>query len=99
MLSGNNSRKNKGLSAFSVSAAAKSFQPCLTLCDTTELAHQAPLSIGFSRKEYRSGLPCPPPGDLPDTGIEPASLMSPTLAGGFFTSSATWEALLVFLEV
>ena len=99
MLSGNNSRKNKGLSASSVSAAAKSFQPCLTLCDTTELAHQAPLSIGFSRKEYRSGLPCPPPGDLPDTGIEPASLMSPTLAGGFFTSSATWEALLVFLEV
>ena len=99
MLNGNNSRKNKGLSASSVSANAKSFQPCLTLCDPIELAHQAPLSIGFSRKEYRSALPCPPPGDLPDRGIEPASLMSPTLAGGFFTSSATWEALLVFLQV
>ena len=38
---------------------------------------QAPLSMGFSRQEYWSGLPCPPPGDLPDPGIEPMSLMSP----------------------
>ena len=37
------------------------------------VAHQAPLSIGFSRQESWSGLPCPPPGDLPDPGIEPAS--------------------------
>ena len=44
----------------------------------------------FSRKEYWSGLPCPPPGDLPDSGIEPASLRSPALAGGFFTTRATW---------
>ena len=36
-------------------------------------------------------MPCPPPGDLPNTGTEPTSLMSPALAGGFFTSSATWE--------
>ena len=50
---------------------------------------QAPLSMGFSRHEYWSGLPCPPPGDLPDPGMEPAPLMSPALAGGFFTS-ATW---------
>ena len=54
--------------------------------------HQAPLSMGFSRQEYWSGLPFPPPGDLPDPGIEPRSLMSPALAGGFFTTSATWEA-------
>ena len=40
---------------------------------------QAPLSMGFSRQEYWSGLPCPPPGDLPDPGIEPASLASPAL--------------------
>ena len=46
----------------------------------------------FSRQEYWSGLPCPPPGDLPHPGIEPASLMSPTLAGRFFTTNATWEA-------
>ena len=56
------------------------------------VAHEAPLSMGFSRQEYWSGLPCPPPGDLPDPGIEPTSLMSPALAGGFFTSSVTWEA-------
>ena len=56
------------------------------------VAHQAPLFMGFSRQEYWSGLPCPPPGDLPDPGIEPASLMSPALAGRFFTTIATWEA-------
>ena len=47
------------------------------------VAHQAPLSIGFSRQEYWSGLPCPPPGDLPDPGNEPVSFMFPELAGGF----------------
>ena len=55
-------------------------------------ACQASLSIGFSRQEYWSGLPCLPSRDLPNAGIEPASLTSPALAGGFFTSSATWEA-------
>ena len=53
------------------------------------VAHQVPLSMGFSRQEYWSGLPCPPPGDLPDPGIEPTSLMFPALAGRFFTTSAT----------
>ena len=62
------------------------------------VARQAPLSMGFSRQEYWIGLPCPPPGDLPDPGIELASLMSPTLSGGFFTTSATWEALDYKLE-
>ena len=55
-------------------------------------AHQAPLSTGHSRQEYWSGLPCPPPGHLPDPGIEPTSITSPTVAGGFFTTRATWEA-------
>ena len=60
------------------------------------VAHQAPL-LGFSREEYWSGLPHPPPGgsswsgDLPDPGIESTSLMSPILAGIFFTTSSTWE--------
>ena len=53
------------------------------------VAHQTLLSVGFSKQEYWSGLPFPPPGDLPDPGIEPES---PVLAGGFFTTSATWEA-------
>ena len=55
-------------------------------------ALQAPLSM---RQEYWRGSPCPPPGDLPNQGIEPASLTSPTSAGGFSTTSATWEALLI----
>ena len=53
---------------------------------------QAPLSMGFSRQEYWSGLPRPPPGDIPNPGIEPMSLMSPVLAGEFFTTRSTWEA-------
>ena len=56
------------------------------------VAHQAPPSMGFSRQEYWSGLRCPPPGDLPKPGIEPTTLISPALAGMFFTTSATWEA-------
>ena len=58
------------------------------------VAHQAPLSMAFSRQEYWSGLPCPPPGDLPDPGIKPMSPVSPALAGGFFTTGATWEGQL-----
>ena len=49
------------------------------------VAHQASLSMGFSRQEYWSGLPCPPPGTLPDPGNKLASLESPALAGRFFT--------------
>ena len=56
------------------------------------VARQAPLSMGFCRHEYWSGLPCPPPKDLPNPGIELTSLASPALADGFFTTSATWEA-------
>ena len=48
-------------------------------------ACQAPLSMGFPRQEYWSGLPFPPPGELPDPGIEPAVPVSPALTGGFFT--------------
>ena len=53
------------------------------------VAHKAPLSLGFSRQEYWSELLCPSPGDLPYPGVEPLSLMSPALAGRFFTSSTT----------
>ena len=67
------------------------------------VACQAPLSMGFSRQEYWNGLPCPPPGDFPDQGIEPTSLMSPALTGRllllllFFTTSAAWKAFTGFL--
>ena len=56
-------------------------------------ACQVPLSLGFSRQEYWSGLPCPPPGDLPNPGNEPPCLTSPALADRFFTTSSTWEAV------
>ena len=56
------------------------------------LACQVPLSTGFSWQEYWSGLPCPPPGNLPDPGIKSMSLTSPALAGRFFTTSTIWEA-------
>ena len=59
---------------------------------------KVPLSMGFSRQEHWSGLPCPPPGDLPDPGIEPESLTSPTLAAGFLTTSATWESPLSIFQ-
>ena len=51
-----------------------------------DVAYQAPLSMGFPRQEYWSGLSCPPPGDLPDPGIEPRSFASPALAGRFFST-------------
>ena len=60
-------------------------------------AHQASLSMGVSRQEYWSGLPFPPPGDLPNPGIQPVSLMSPALAGRFFTTSTTWYPLFSLL--
>ena len=67
---------------------------CVRLFTTPwTVAHQAPLSMGFSRQEYQSGLPCPLPGDLPNPGIESASLMSPALAGGFFTTEPPGESL------
>ena len=59
------------------------------------IACQAPLSMGFSRQEYWSGLPFPSPGDLPPSGIEPRSLESPALAGGFFITSAPCRSLLL----
>ena len=64
---------------------------CVQLWTPWTVACQAPLSMEFFRQEYWSGLPCFSPGDLPDPGIKPVSLMSPALAGGFFTTSAPWE--------
>ena len=73
---------------------AKLLQSCLTLCDSTDCSCQAPLSMGFSRQEYWSGFACSPPGDLPDPRIEPASLKSPALSDGFFTTCTTVEGSL-----
>ena len=70
-------------------------QSCLTLCEPMDYsppAPQAPLSKELSRQEYWGGLPFPDPGNLPDPGTKPTSLLSPALVGRFFTTSATWEA-------
>ena len=68
---------------------AKLLQLCLTLVVPWTLAHQALLSMEFSRQEYWSGLPCPPPGDLLDPEIQLTPLFPPELAGRFFTTSTT----------
>ena len=68
-------------------------------------ACQAPLSMGFSRQEYWSGLPFPPPGDLPAPGVEPESLMSPARAGSYFTpvppnsEAHTYICVCVYIEI
>ena len=61
------------------------------------VTHWAPLSVEFSRQEYWSGLTFPTPGDLAELWIKPVSLVSPTLSGAFFTTSATWEAQIPFI--
>ena len=83
----------RGRSAVCASCAC--MLSCFSVVDSATLwtvDPQASLSIGFSRQEHWSGLPSLPPGDLPDPGIESASLMSPALAGGFFNTSAAWKA-------
>ena len=59
---------------------ANLLQSCATLSTLWTVALQAPLSMGFSRQEYWSGLPFPSPGNLPDPGMEPVSLMFPAVA-------------------
>ena len=61
------------------------------------VAHQAPLSMGFPRQEYWSGLSFPPPGDLPNPGTEPMSPGSPVLAGRFFATEPAGKPVLIIL--
>ena len=73
---------------------AKLLESCPALCSCIDCSRQPPLSMGFSRKKYWSGWPCPPPEDLPNAATKPEFLnMYPAWAGGFFTTGATWEAL------
>ena len=71
-----------GFCGYDCKCWAQLLQSCLTLCNLWTVAHQAPLSMGFSRQEYWSGLLCPPPGDLPNAGIEPIPPVSPALQAG-----------------
>ena len=75
----------------SISSLCACMLNCVRLFVTPwTVACWAPLSMGFSRQEYWNGLPFPPPGDLPDSGIEPSS---PALAGRFFTSEPPWKPI------
>ena len=71
---------------------SKLLQLCPTLCNPMDCSLPGSSFHGILQQECWSGLPCPPPGDLPDPGIEPTTLLSPALAGRFFTPSTTWEA-------
>ena len=65
---------------------------CPTLCHPMDCSPPGSCVHGILQARILEWLPCSPPGDLPNPEIEPASLMSPALAGGFFTTSTTWEA-------
>ena len=71
---------------------AKSLQSCSALCGCIDCGPPGSSVHGILQARTLEGLPCPPPGDLPDSGIEPLSLMSPALASRFFTTLTTWEA-------
>ena len=75
-----------------ICAVLSHFNPVRLFATLWTVAHQAPLSMGFSRQEYWRGLPCPPTGDLSDSGIEHASLKSLALAG----TITAWEAHYVY---
>ena len=84
---------------WSMKVKAKSLS-CVQLFATPwTVAYQAPPSVGFSRQEYWSGLPFPSPEDLPDPGIKPKYLMFLSFAGGFFTTSTTWEAHFMYNNI
>ena len=89
------SEATRTISAFFLCACVlRCFSHVRLFANLWTTAHQTPLSMGFSKQRYSSGLPCPPPGDLPNPD-QTWSLMSPALAGRFFTTSATWETPLV----
>ena len=69
------------------------FSPVQLFVTLWMVALQASLSMGFSRQEYWSGSPCPPPEDIPDPQLKSMSLTLPAPASRFFTTSATWKAL------
>ena len=73
----------------------KSLSHVRLFADPWTVANQAPLSMGFSGQEFWNGLTCPPPGDLPEPGIEFTSLVSPALTGVFFTTGTNWETPLI----
>ena len=77
---------------------AESFQSCLSHCNSMDCSLQTPLSMGFSRQEYWSGLPCPPPGDPPDPGIKTHVSYASCISRQVLCHYNTWEALLLIYD-
>ena len=77
---------------------AQSLQPCLTLHNPMDCSPPASSAHGILQARILEWLPFPPPLDLPDSGIEPLSLLSPELAGRFLTTNAIWEVLVIIQE-
>ena len=78
---------------------AKSLQSCPTLCNPMDCSPPGSFLHAILQARIQDGLPCAPPGDLPNPGIEPAFLMSPASAGRFFTTSAAWESPTTHTEI
>ena len=76
---------------------AKSLQLYLTLCNPMDWSLTDFSAHGILQTKILEWVPCPPPWDLPDPGIEPTPLRSPALAGGFFTTITTWEAIYLYI--
>ena len=89
-----NSKYRSSCLNFFFHACVLSHFSALPLATLGTITHQALLPMGFSRKVYWSGLPFPPPGTLPDPGIQPVSFTSPALGGGFFTTIASCHGFL-----
>ena len=81
---------SKPFLAYVLCAVLSRFRCVWLFATVRTVAHQAPLSMALSSQEHWSGLPCPPPGDLPDPEVKPISY-TPALAGRFFTTNATWK--------
>ena len=86
------------VSGWQISLCAKTLSCVRFLATPWTVAHQPPLSMRLSQQEYWSGLPFPPPGDLPDPSIKPKPPASPALAGGFFTTEPPGKLKLVYKE-
>ena len=88
--------------ALTIRVASNSSCVCSVVSDSAtpwSVTHQAPLSMGFSRQEYRSGLPCPPPGNLPNPGIETASPESPALQADSYCLSPQGSPVMLLKNI
>ena len=84
--------KTKIMASGPISSGSSVAQSCPTLCDPMDYSPPGSSVRGILQARILEWLPCPSPGDLPNPGIKPASLMSPALVGEFFTTNSTWEA-------